>query len=66
VKYQIIIDYDSETGNRQITGLGNDMVIELGMVYWADVKLRRMIAEGELVERMKAQPRIIGGIPPHG
>jgi hypothetical protein len=58
VKFQIVIRYDAATGNREVLGIGQDQVVELGMIWYAELKLRRLIAEAELVERMQNRPRV--------
>ena len=56
--YQLVITFSTITHEFEMQGFDKDPLVALGMLEWAKHKVQRAVAKGEIIEEMKAVPRI--------
>ena len=66
LEYLIVLRHNVLTKETTIEGLGRNFIVELGMLEWAIVRLKRADAENQMAERLRNQPRILGTTGPFG
>lgn len=62
----IVIRHNVLTKRTDIEGIGKNFIVALGMLKYAEIRLRRLDAETELAARMQNAPRIVKAGGPLG